>query len=194
MCEGHGQKTSRTVHDHAALGTDTNWNISGDMVHSARLWLQSVRGAIYQQTLDKGQTPRANPMLVADAFLLATRQGGRALRRDDIGVIKVGAKADLVCFDGDSPNMVGWTNAVAAVMLHSNVGDVKHVLVNGEWRKRDGHLVTKTESWDTIRTKFAKVARRIQEENAHPPSLPDKFWGGGEYGDVESAVIHGITI
>lgn len=189
MCEGHGQSTSRTVHDHATLGTDTNWNISGDMVHSARLWLQSVRSVNYQKTLDQGKTPRRNPMLVTDAFLLATRQGARALRSNDVGMIKIGAKADLVCFDGDSPNMVGWTNAVAAVVLHSNIGDVKHVLVDGQFRKRDGILITKTETWDYVRAKFAEVARRIQMENATPPQLPDKFWGGGEYGDVEMATI-----
>ena len=189
MSEGHGQVSSRLVHDRASLGTDTNWNISGDILHNARLWLQHVRATNYQKVLDHGRTPRQNPMSVEDAFLLATRQGGQALHRDDIGVIRVGAKADLVCFDGNSPNMVGWTNAIAAVVLHSNVGDIKHVLVGGEFRKRDGTLVTTSQSWDEIRSKFAEVARRIQRENSSPPPIPDKFWGGGEYGDVETASV-----
>ena len=189
MSEGHGQVSSRLVHDHASLGTDTNWNISGDIVHNARLWLQHVRTTNYQKVLDQGRTPRQNPMSVDDAFLLATRQGGQALHRDDIGVLRVGAKADLVCFDGDSPNMVGWTNAIAAVILHSNVGDIKHVLVDGEFRKRDGSLVTPSGSWDEIRRHFAEVARRIQRENSSPPPLSEKFWGGGEYGDVETAHV-----
>lgn len=189
MSEGHGQSTSRLVHDHATLGTDTNWNISGDVLHNARLWLQSVRATNYQRVLDQGQTPRRNPMSVNDAFLLITRQGGLALRRDDIGVLKVGAKADIVCFDGESPNMVGWTNAVAAVVLHSNVGDIKHVLVNGQFRKRDGKLLAQVQPWEQLRTQFAEVARRIQAENVDPPPMADKFWGGGEYGDVESAAI-----
>ena len=190
MSEGHGHPSSCLVHDHASLGTDTNWKISGDILHNARLWLQHVRTTNYQKVLDQGRTPRQNPMSVEDAFLLATRQGGQALHRDDIGVLRVGAKADLVCFDGDSsPNMVGFTNAVAAVVLHSNVGDIKHVLVDGEFRKRDGKLVTVSQSWDEIRTKFAEVARRIQRENASPPALPETFWGGGEYGDVETAHV-----
>lgn len=189
MSEGHGQVTSRLVHDQASLGTDTNWNISGDILHNARLWLQHVRTTSYRKVLEHGQTPRQNPMSVEDAFLLATRQGGQALHREDIGVIKVGAKADLVCFDGNSPNMVGWTNAVAAVVLHSNVGDIRHVLVDGEFRKRDGSLVTKSRSWEEIRTLFAEVAKRIQQENSNPPPIPEKFWGGGEYGDVETAHV-----
>ncbi len=189
MSEGHGQVSSCLVHDRASLGTDSNWNISGDILHNARTWLQHVRGTNYQKVLDRGQTPRQNPMSVDDAFLLATRQGGQALHRDDIGVLRVGAKADLVCFDGDSPNMVGWTNAVAAVVLHSNVGDIKHVLVDGEFRKRDGSLITPSGNWDEIRKRFAEVARRVQKENSEPTPLPDKFWGGGEYGDVEVATV-----
>lgn len=187
MSEGHGQSTSRLVHDHAALGTDTNWNISGDILHNARLWLQSVRAASYQKVLDQGRTPRQNPMSVVDAFLLATRQGALALRRNDLGVLRVGAKADIVCFDGESPNMAGWTNAVAAVVLHSNIGDIKHVLVDGQFRKRDGRLLTKTRKWEDIRDDFKEVARRIQTHNADPPPIPPQFWGGGEYGDVEQA-------
>ena len=94
-----------------------------------------------------------------------------------------------MCFDGNSPNMVGWTNAVAAVVLHSNVGDIKHVLVDGEFSKRDGKLVTVSQSWDEIRTQFAEVSRRIQRENAIPPALPGPFWGGGAYGDVQTAHV-----
>jgi hypothetical protein len=189
MSEGHGHVTSCLVHDHASLGTDTNWNISGDILRNARLWLQHVRTTNYQKVLDQGRIPRQNPMSVEDAFLLATRQGGQALHCDDIGVLRVGARADLVCFDGMSPNIIGWTNAIAAVVLHSNIGDIKHVLVDGEFRKRDGNLVTLSQSWDEIRTYFADVARRIQGENSSPPAIPDKFWGGGEHGDVEIASV-----
>ncbi len=39
-------------------------------------------------------------MSVDQAFLLATRHGGLALRRDDLGVITPGAKADLTIWDG----------------------------------------------------------------------------------------------
>ena len=116
-------------------------------------------------------------MTVEDAFLLATRQGGRALHRDDIGVLKVGAKADVVCFDGDSPNMIGWTDPIAAVVLHSNVGDVKDVMVGGEFRKRDGKLVMKGGDWASFSKKFSQIARRIQGENATAPIVGDKMFG-----------------
>lgn len=189
MSEGHGQITSCLVHDHAALGTDTNWNISGDLLLQARLWLQTVRKTNYQKTLDRGLAPRRNPMSVTDAFLLLTRQGGRALGRDDIGVLKVGAKADIVCFDTASPNMVGWTDAVAAVVCHANVGDIKHVLVGGQFRKRNGVLEPKTQNWADIATEFKKTAHRIQSQNSEPPPVPPKFMGMMDLGDVETANV-----
>jgi cytosine/adenosine deaminase-related metal-dependent hydrolase len=182
---GHGQQTSRLVQDQASLGIDTNWTFSGDLLTQTRLWLQSVRNVSYNNILDTGKLPRQNPMSVDDAFLLATRQGARALRREDLGVLKVGAKADIACFDGTSPNMSGSTNPVAAVVLHANVGDIKHVLVGGEFRKRDGQLLLKEGDWPLFQKKFANIAKRIQHENRKPQPLPDKFFGVGEFGDVE---------
>ena len=182
---GHGNQTTRFILDQASLGIDTNWTFSGDILSQARLWLQSTRNTSYNKTLNTGKLPRQTPMTVEDAFLLATRQGGRAVRRDDLGVLKVGGQADIVCWDGDSPNMLGWTDPIAAVILHANVGDVKDVMVGGEFRKRDGKLVLKKGEWADISKRFAEAARRIQKENPTPQPLPEKFFGVGEFGDVE---------
>lgn len=183
---GHGHQTSRLVLDQASLGIDESFTFSGDILTQARLFLQSARNVSYNNALDTGNIPRQTPMTVEDAFLLATRRGGRAVRRDDIGVLKVGAKADIVCFDGDSPNMVGWTDPIAAVVLHANVGDIQHVMVGGEFRKRDGKLVLKQGNWPEFSKKFAEVARRIHEENPKPQPLPEKFWGMKDFTDVET--------
>ena len=182
---GHGNQTTRFILDQASLGVDTNWTFSGDILGQARLWLQSTRNTSYNKTLNTGKIPRQNPMTVEDAVLLATRQGGRAVRRDDLGVLKVGAQADIVCFDGDSPNMLGWTDPIAAVILHANVGDIKHVMVGGEFRKRDGKLILKKGDWADISANFVEAARRIQQENSKPRPLGDKFFGVAEFGDVE---------
>ncbi|KAL4936090.1 hypothetical protein BDV06DRAFT_228208 [Aspergillus oleicola] len=182
---GHGQATGHKISDQACLGLDTAWTFSGDMISQARLWLQLVRLRNYTKTLDTGLLPNANPMAVEQAFLLATRQGGRALRRDDIGVIKVGAKADLVVFNGDNPNMLGWSDPVAAVVLHANAGDIEHVFVGGEWKKRDFRLVNLPKPWDEVRSRFLEASERIQPQMADPPALPEKLWGIGEFGDVD---------
>ncbi|KAL4918987.1 hypothetical protein BDW62DRAFT_200385 [Aspergillus aurantiobrunneus] len=184
---GHGQTTGHQISDQASLGVDTNWTFSGDMLGQARLWLQLVRLRNYTKTLEAGLLPNANPMAVEQAFLLATRQGGQALRRDDIGVITVGAKADLVVFNGDSPNMLGWRDPIAAVILHAHPADIEHVLVNGEWKKRNFQLINLSLPWAELRGRFLECSKRIQPQFVVPPPLPEKLWGVGEFGDVDCA-------
>jgi cytosine/adenosine deaminase-related metal-dependent hydrolase len=70
--------------------------------------------------------------------MLATRHGGLALRRPDLGIIAEGAKADLVVFSGNSFGLIGLADLVVVAILHSNVGDIQHVLVDGKSVKRDG--------------------------------------------------------
>jgi cytosine/adenosine deaminase-related metal-dependent hydrolase len=129
-------------------------------------------------------------MKVEQAFLLATRQGGLALRRPDIGVLQPGAKADILVFNGDSPNMLGWSDPVAAIILHANPGDIEHVLVDGQFRKRDFKLVggegAKWE-WSDVRKKFLEAAKRIQPLVKTPTKVPEKLWGMADLGDVEVA-------
>jgi cytosine/adenosine deaminase-related metal-dependent hydrolase len=151
----------------------------------ARLWLQTVRLTKFHETLEKGKLPRETPFSVEQGFLMATRQGGLALKRPDIGVLQVGAKADIVVFNGDSPSMLGWSDAVAAVMLHANTGDIEHVLVDGEFRKRDFKLVNLKTEWSQVKDRFLKAARRIQPLVAEPPPMPEKLFGTGEMGDVD---------
>lgn len=161
MHYGHGHKTSSHVLDHASLGTDTPFTFSGDMLTQARLHLQHVRADEYQRVLDDGKIPSKPPMSVEGAFLLLTRQGGLAVRRNDLGVLQVGAKADIVVFDTSSLNMVGWRDAVAAVVLHANVGDVESVIVDGKWRKKNGRLVGV--DWPALRARFTAAAKKIQK-------------------------------
>ncbi|KAF5025448.1 hypothetical protein F66182_2471 [Fusarium sp. NRRL 66182] len=164
---GHTNDESEFFMDQASLGVDTHATFSGDIITQARLWLQSVRLRSFKRTLDEMTVPQTNPMSVNQAFYLATRAGARALRRDDLGIIAVGSKADIVAFNGTSPNMVGWRDPVAAVILHSNVGDVRHVMVNGELVKRDGSLTAANVTG--VMEAFAHSAQRIQEQAVRMP-------------------------
>ncbi|KAJ4232145.1 hypothetical protein NW759_002533 [Fusarium solani] len=164
---GHTNQESDLIMDQAALGVDTHATYSGDIITQARMWLQSVRLRSFRKTLNEWKIPRYSPMSVNQAFHLATRAGAQALRRPDLGVLKVGAKGDIVTFDGKSANMVGWRDPVAAIILHSNVGDVKDVMVGGSFVKRNGSLVA--EQLSDVMTRFQESAARIQEEAVKIP-------------------------
>ncbi|KAM5345230.1 hypothetical protein ACJ41O_011092 [Fusarium nematophilum] len=170
--------TSHLILDQASLGVDTHSTFSTDILTQARLWLQRVRSILYATSLDRWRIPVSNPMSANQAFLLATRNGGLALRRDDIGVIAPGAKADLVVWDGTGPALLGWVDPVAAVMLHASVGDIDHVLVDGQWKKRDGRLTVP--GYEGVKAGFLESARRVQEELINEPlPVPQGTWRSG---------------
>ncbi|KAK6839141.1 Metallo-dependent hydrolase [Apiospora arundinis] len=185
MHYGHLHPTSHLIMDQASLGVDTHMTFSSDVLTQARLWLQSVRYRIYQNTVDRFEVPAQNPFSVNQDFLLATRNGGLAVGRKDLGVISEGAKADLVVWEGRSPAMLGWTDPVAAVILHASVGDIAHVLVDGAFRKRNGRLVD-DRYYDSVQDQFLETARRIQAilKKTPLPSLEGNFLTGMPYGKV----------
>ncbi|KAI0449701.1 amidohydrolase [Xylaria acuta] len=187
MHYGHGHTFSHLAHEQAALGVDTHLTFSTDILTQARIWLQRTRSRLYDEVMNRWDIPSRNPMSVNQAFLLATRQGALALRRPDLGVIKVGAKADLVVFDGRTPGMLGWADPVAAVILHANVGDIEHVLVNGKFLKRDGKLTY--EKYEELVERFLASADKIRKGFlARPlPVLTGSFFGADGYAFYEKA-------
>jgi hypothetical protein len=160
MHYGHDHPNSHLILDQASLGIDTHFKFSTDMLTQARMWLQSVRRTLYREVVQSGKLPASNPMSATQAFLLATRNGALALHRHDIGILAPGAKADLLVWNGRSPALLGWSDPVAAVMLHASVGDVKHVMVNGVFKKRDGRLVV--DGYKELQDRFLESAERIQ--------------------------------
>lgn len=187
MHYGHTHPTSDRALDQAALGVDTHFTFSTDVLTQARLWLQAARRDRFGQvTADRWQQPVNNPMSASQAFLLATRHGGLALRRDDVGVLAEGAKADLVVWDGAGPALLGWVDPVAAVVLHASVGDIEAVMVDGRWRKRDRRIVDESYYRD-VRGRFLESARAIQRKMvAIPvPQLNGTAPSGFEYGRTE---------
>ncbi|PSN59903.1 Metallo-dependent hydrolase [Corynespora cassiicola Philippines] len=176
MHYGHTHPYGDLIQDQAALGVDTHFTFEASMVSQARMWLQSTRRKRFEQVLDTQEVPASNPMSVEQAFYLMTRAGGLALRRPDLGVLVEGAKADVLVMDGDSPNMLGWNDPIAAVILHSNPGDVEGVVVGGQWAKRDGKLTY--DGYADVKRRFKESAKRIQNDYA-----------GQEWGPVDQGLF-----
>lgn len=141
----------------------------------------------HRDVLEEWKILRNNLMSVHQAFLLATRHGGLALWRRDVGVLAVGAKADLVVWDGSSPSLLGWVDPVAAVVLHANVGDIEHVVVYGKFKKCDRRLVI--DDCAGVRKRFLRSARKIQQVRKEPPLpvLEGEFSSGYESRDAQTA-------
>ena len=93
-------------------------------------------------------------------------------------------RADIVTFRGDSPNMLGWEDPVAAIILHSNVGDIEDVLVNGEYVKRGGRLVY--EHYAELSRRFLESSRRIKKawNEMNLPALEGIFNDISPYADA----------
>ncbi|KAH8176303.1 amidohydrolase family protein [Sarocladium implicatum] len=187
---GHTHGHSYLVQDQAALGIDTHFVFSTDILTQARLWLQTTRYRLFSRAVvDRWEIPRHTPETVNQAFLLATRSGGLALRRDDLGVLNVGAKADVLVWNArESPSLLGWNDPVAAVMLHASVGDISDVMVDGKFVKRDSKLTV--EGYDEVRERFLKSAKKIQNAwSKKPYPVLEGQWlvGDAKYGETERA-------
>lgn len=183
MQYGQLHPSPHLIADQCALGIDTHFTFSTDILTQARLWLQTTRAKMYANTLGRWEIPNSNPVSVAQAFLLATRNGGLALGRKDLGVITKGAKADLLVWDGRLPSLLGWADPIAAVIQHASIGDIDHVLVDGDFVKRDKKLTSKTYSKDVDH--FLDAAARIQQTLRQTPLHPQvgNWLGGFPFGE-----------
>lgn len=74
---------------------------------------------------------------------MATVNGAKALKRDDIGSIEPGRKADLVFFDMASPRLMLThpETAVSNIVYSGDTSSISDVMIDGKFVKRDGKLV-----------------------------------------------------
>jgi 5-methylthioadenosine/S-adenosylhomocysteine deaminase len=77
----------------------------------------------------------------ADVFSAVTLGGARALRRDDLGRLAPGAKADLVLIDMRSFRMGPYRDPIKALVQCGTADDVDRVIVDGKTVVEDGHVV-----------------------------------------------------
>lgn len=97
--------------------------------------IEEMRTAIIAGRVASRDIRAADP---AAALHAATIAGARALGRDDIGRISVGAKADLVLVDLGHPLMQPARDPLRSLVFHAADRAVQTVLIDGEVAFKDG--------------------------------------------------------
>jgi cytosine/adenosine deaminase-related metal-dependent hydrolase len=100
----------------------------------------------------------ATALTVRDALRLGTRGGAAVLRRDDIGSLEPGKRADVAVWRTDGLELGGAEDLVAGLVL-SGPHRVDRLLVGGDEVVRDGQLVRARE--EEIAREHRKEAARL---------------------------------
>ncbi len=115
------------------LGTDgpaSNNNL--DMFEEIRL------AALLQKVINESPVS----INAEQALALATCSGAKALKRDDIGVIEAGKKADLTIIDFNQPHLQPEGDPIANIVYSAAAGDVETVIVDGKILFNQGEFLT----------------------------------------------------
>jgi cytosine/adenosine deaminase-related metal-dependent hydrolase len=110
------------------LGTDT-------YPHN---FLEEMRSAF---TISRAVAGTVEDVTTLDIFNAATLGGARALLREDIGRLKVGAKADLVLVDIKHPSMMPMREPLRSLLYVAADRAVRDVYVDGKHVVADGRAV-----------------------------------------------------
>lgn len=106
------------------LGTDT---CPQSMIEGLR-WT-----AVVSKLVDR----RTEVATAADVFNAATIAGAEALGRSDLGRIAVGAKADLLIWEGESIFMTPMRDPIKTIVYNAQAEDLNTTIIDGEIRMRN---------------------------------------------------------
>jgi 5-methylthioadenosine/S-adenosylhomocysteine deaminase len=101
-------------------------------------FLEEMRSAF---TISRTVAGTVDDVSTVDIFNAATLGGARALLRDDIGCLKVGAKADLVLVDIKHPSMMPMREPIRSLLYVAADRAVRDVYVDGMRVVADGRAV-----------------------------------------------------
>ena len=175
--------------EQSSLGIDCHSACSAYIPSQMMLALQAARARRHEDFEMKGKWASSVGPNVEDVFNLGTILGAKAINMaDTIGSLAKGKKADIVLFDGRTPNMIGVSarNPIAAIVLHSSIHDVSYVIVDGVIRKEAGKLLDVTApqdlqaseineqvyTWDHVADEIAKGAELFDQRKEQECDMP----------------------
>jgi len=110
-------------------GSPVGLGVDGSASNDHSNLMQEVRQALLIQRLRY----EADEFTHEDALHLATKGSAQVLRRDDIGELAVGKKADLALFKLDEPRFSGSHDPLGALVL-CGASQADAVMINGRWK------------------------------------------------------------
>lgn len=139
-----------------SLGID---QLSNDYLENIKL--ATLNGQLRTNLIEKhSKAPMRRPQ-VSDSVRAATAGGARMLRRDDLGRLAPGTKADLCAIDVTKP--LGGVGSLPPEPLHhllySSGRNVRHVMTNGSLQVLNARLIVADE--DRVVGDGGKVAKKI---------------------------------
>ena len=85
--------------------------------------------------------PDYKPMTVGDFYNAATINGARALKRDDIGKLSPGAKADIIAVDLNDITVGPHEDPIRTMVISCTGNNVSHTIINGKTLMKDKKLI-----------------------------------------------------
>jgi cytosine/adenosine deaminase-related metal-dependent hydrolase len=144
------------VNDLMGAGAAVGLGVDGVASNEIGGMLPELRMALF---LARQRTMNPASFMPVDALRLASEGGARCLGRDDIGRLEPGYRADVVVWPGD--DLADVPDPLAGLVLGPE-RTARHVLVDGSYVVRDGHLVGA--DIQELRRELARRARRLWPE------------------------------
>lgn len=120
------------INELKAAGAPVGLGVDGSASNDHSNLMQEIRQALLIQRLRY----EADEFTHTDALSLATKGSADVLRRDDIGELAVGKRADLALFKLDELRFSGAHDPLAALVL-CGASQADAVMIGGEWKVRD---------------------------------------------------------
>lgn len=143
------------VGDLEAAGAPVGLGVDGSASNDCSNLITEARQAMLLQKLARGSAA----VTAQDALRWATAGGADVLAWPGIGRLEIGARADLALFDLEALRFSGVGDPLSG-LLYSGATQVDALMVDGEWRVRDGALVDF--DLDALRARHGASARRLQ--------------------------------
>ncbi len=160
-----------------SLSMDTSVWFSGDLFSAMRTTLGADRAREHLEAQVAGETVTSAHLRAEHVVDWATRGGAQALKRDDLGSLEVGKKADVVLLKNDnSPVSFPLLNPYGHVAFQAQRGDVHTVIIDGRVVK-DEHRLVGTDL-EKARTAVAATVSHLRSE------MGDDVWTAGMHPDL----------